>query len=283
MDMESRLPQEWNSLPLWVKSEVLHAPERYAFYKWYISRLAEHSENMKAVWHLFDKHRESFTYKGPVYALVRLLHQVTIGLDPGLPRSDDDRRAIADAIQRHVDGLERQIGRLGTGSVFGLYPAEIASAVGAAAWEKAEAKVARPFQLAVGQILEVLDRDGISAEVREFVVGQLESLRSEMEHEVEVVQTDPRESLRTLAAGAQEWADTCGWGRDNIIWHIGRSVRYWFGRNHFSATSTLTTAITGNEVSEDVVAGVMKRQQRSLSLRKIKVEIGNSPRESDRD
>ncbi|MBZ0087183.1 MAG: hypothetical protein K8F33_03670 [Thermomonas sp.] len=283
MDMESRLSQEWNSLPPWVKSEVLQAPKHYAFYKWYISRLAEHSENMKAVWRLFDKHRGAFRRNTPLRSLLCVLHQAVLGPDPGQPRSDDDRRAIADAIQKHVDGLERQIGRLGTGAVFGLYPVEIASEMAVAAWKKAEAKVARPFQTAAGQMLAVLDSAGISAEVRAFVIGQLTSLQYEIEHELEVIHTDPRESLRTLATSAQEWADTCGWCRDDIIWHIGSSIRDWFGRNHYSETATLTTAITGNEVSEDVVAGVMRRRQRSLSLRKVKVEIGNSPRESDRD
>ena len=271
MDMESRLPQEWNSLPLWVKDELLNGSRDLPFYSWHIQRLVDHSENMKAVWELFDKHRELFTHKGPVHSLVCVLHQAALGPDPGLSRGDDDRQAISDAVEKHVDGLARQIERLGTGSAFGLYPFGIASAVGVAAWGKAEEKVAEPFQSTTEQILGMLDRAGIATDARKSVAGQLEALQYEIEHEVMELYSDPRESMRALATGAQEWAKDCGWRRDDIIWHIGNSVRDWFGRNHFSATATLTTAITGNEVSEDVVAGVMKRRLRMLSHQKVKV------------
>lgn len=271
MDMELRLPQEWNSLPLWVKGELLNGSSDLPFYSWHIQKLVDHSENMKAVWELFDKHRESFTYKGPVHSLVSVLHFAALGPDPGQTRSDDDRQAISGTVQKHVAGLAKQIERLGTGSAFGLYPLGIASAVGVAAWDKAEEMVAEPFQSTTDQILAVLDHAGIAAETRKSVAGQLEALQYEIEHEVMTIYSDPRESMQALATGAQEWAKDCGWGRDDIIWHIGCSVRDWFGRNHFSATATLTTAITCNEVSEDVVAGVMKRRLRMLSHQKVKV------------
>lgn len=271
MDMESSLPQEWNSLPLWVKDELLNGSSELPFYSWHIQRLVDHSENMKAVWQLFDKHRESFTYKGPVHSLVRVLHFAALGPDPGQIRSDDDRQMISDAIQKHVCGLARQVERLGTGSAFGLYPLGIASAVGVKAWDKAVEKVTEPFQSTTEQILEVLDRAGISADTKKSVAAQLEALQYEIEHEVMEIYSDPRESMQALASGAQEWAKDCGWERDDIIWHIGSSVRDWFGRNHFSETATLTTAIIGNEVSEDVVAGVMKRRMRMLSHQRVKV------------
>ena len=89
MDMKSRLPQEWNSLPLWVKDEVLYAPEDYAVYSWYISRLAEHSENMKAVWKLFESNSPAFERKSPTMRLLWLLHGAKNGTDPGLERTDD--------------------------------------------------------------------------------------------------------------------------------------------------------------------------------------------------
>ena len=92
MDMKSRLPQEWNSLPLWVKDEVLYAPEDYAVYSWYISRLAEHSENMKAVWKLFESNSPAFERKSPTMRLLWLLHGAKNGTDPGLERTDGDRR-----------------------------------------------------------------------------------------------------------------------------------------------------------------------------------------------
>lgn len=271
MDMELRLPREWDSLPQWVKEEILCEAEDFSFYNWHISRLAEHGENMKAVWHLFDKHRESFKLKGPVESLLCVLHYAVHGRDPGQPRTDDDRQAMASAVQKHVDGLTRQIERLGTGSAFGLYPLGIANAVGIAAWDKAEDKVTQPFESTTEQILAVLDCAGIAADDRKSVADQLEALQYEIEHEVMELYSDPREAMRALATGAQEWAEDCGWGRDDIIWQIGSSVRDWFGRNHFSATATLTTAITGNEVSEDVVAGVMKRRLRMLSHQKVKV------------
>lgn len=271
MDMELRLPREWDSLPLWVKDELLYGSKDLTFYSWHIQRLVDHDENMKAVWRVFDKHRESFTRKGPVHSLLCVLHQAAIGLDPGQSRSDDDRQAIADAVQKHVDGLTAQIDRLGTGSAFGLYPAWIAGAVGAAAWDKAEKKVAEPFQTTTEQILAMLRRAGIQAKIRKSVANQLESLHYEIEHEVMELYSDPRESTKALADGAQEWAETCGWGRDDIIWHIGSSLMDWFGGRHYAATATLTTAITGREVSEDVVAGVIKRRLRALSHRKVKV------------
>ena len=271
MDMESRLPQEWNSLPLWVRDELINGSTDLPFYSWHIQRLVDHSENMKAVWPLFDKHRESFTYKGPVHSLVCVLHQAALGPDPGLSRTDDDRQAISEAVHKYVDGIARQIDRLGTGSAFGLYPLGIASAVSVAAWNKAEKKVAEPFQSTTEQILAVLDSAGIAAETRKSVARELESLQYEIEHEVMELYSDPRESMQALATGAQDWAKDNGWGRDDIIWHIGSSVRDWFGRNHFSATATLTTAITGNEVSEDIVAGVIKRRLKSQSHREVKV------------
>lgn len=271
MDKEPRLPREWNSLPLWVKDELLNGSRDLPFYSWHIQMLVDHSENMKAVWQLFDEHRESFTHKGPVHSLVCMLHYAALGPDPGQTRSDNDRQVISEAVQKHVDGLARQLERLGTGSAFGLYPLGIASAVSAAAWDKAEEKVAGPFQSTTEQILAVLDRAGVAADTRESVAGQLEALQYEIEHEIMAIYSDPRESMRALATGAQEWAKDYGWERDDIIWHIGNSVRNWFGRNHFSATATLTTAITGYEVSEDVVAGVIKRRLRLLSHQKVKV------------
>lgn len=57
MDMESSLPQEWNSLPLWVKDELLNGSSDFPFCSWHIQRLVGHGENMKAVWQLFDKRR----------------------------------------------------------------------------------------------------------------------------------------------------------------------------------------------------------------------------------
>ena len=271
MGMELRLPGEWDSLPHWVKDELLNGSRDLPFYSWHIQKLVDHAENMKAVWHLFDKHRESFKFKGAVHSLLCVLHYAALGPDPGQPRTDDDRQAISGAIQKHVEGLARQIERLGTGSAFGLYPLGIANAVDLAAWDKAEEKVTRPFLLATEQILAALDCAGIAADARKSVADQLEGLQYEIEREVMAIYSDPRESMRALAAGAQEWAEDCGWGRDDIIWHIGSSVRDWFGHNHFSATATLTTAITGNEVSEDVVAGVMKRRLRMLSHQKVKV------------
>lgn len=270
MDTELRLPQEWNSLPRWVKDELVNGSRDLPFYSWHIQRLVDHDENMKAVWRLLDKHRASFTYKEPVHSLLCVLHQAAIGTDPGLSRTDDDRQAISDALQKSVDGLARQIERLGTGSAFGMYPLGIASAIGSAAWEKAEEKVAEPFQSTTEQILAVLDRAGIAADIRKHVASQLESLQYEIEHEVMDLYSDPRESVQALATGAQEWVRDYGWGRDDIIWHIGSNVREWFGYNHFSTTATLTTAITDNEVSEDVVAGVMKRKLKRTSRRKVK-------------
>lgn len=133
MDMELRLPREWDSLPHWVKDELLYGSEDLPFYSWHIQRLVDHGENMKAVWPLFDKHRRSFPHKGPVHSLLRLLHQAALGPDPGLSRTDDDRQAISEAVHKYVDGIARQIDRLGTGSAFGLYPLGIASAVSVAA------------------------------------------------------------------------------------------------------------------------------------------------------
>ncbi|KRG46049.1 hypothetical protein ARC20_06520 [Stenotrophomonas panacihumi] len=271
MDVELHLPREWDSLPHWVKDELLTGSRDLPFYSWHIQKLVDHAENMKAVWHMFDKHRESFKFKGPVHSLLCVLHYAALGPDPGQPRTDDDRQAISGAIQKHVEGLARQIERLGTSSAFGLYPLGIASAVGVAAWDKAENKVTQPFESTTEQILAVLDRVGIAADARKSVADQLEALQYEIEHEVMELYSDPREAMQALATGAQEWAEDCGWGRYDIIWHIGSSVRDWFGRNHFSATATLTTAITGNEVSEDVVAGVMKRRLRMLSHQKVKV------------
>ena len=117
----------------------------------------------------------------------------------------------------------------------------------------------------------MLRRAGIPAKIRKSVANQLESLHYEIEHEVMELYSDPRESMKTLADGAQEWAETCGWGRDDIIWHIGSNLMDWFGGRHYASTATLTTAITGREVSEDVVAGVIKRRLRALSHQKVKV------------
>lgn len=264
MGMELGLPQEWKVLPLWVKDELVNGSRDLPFYSWHIQRLVDHGENMKAVWRLLDKHRESFTYKRPVHSLVCVMHQAALGADPGQARSNDDRQAISKAVQKHVDGLARLIERLGTSSAFGLYPLGIANAVGRAALDKAEATVAKPFESTAEQILAVLDSAGIAADARKYVASQLEHLQYEIEHEVMELYSDPRESVQALATGAQEWAKDYGWGRDDVIWHIGSSLSDWFGANHFAATATLTTAVTGQEVSEDVVAGVIRRRHRAL-------------------
>lgn len=282
MDMEQPLMREWSSLPHWVKDELASDTRKFHFYRWYIQKLVNHGENMKSVWALFEKNRESFKRRGPVYSLVRDLHTAALGTDPGRSRTDDDRKSIHEAVQKHVDGLTRQIERLGTGSPFGPYPIGIANAADAPAWTHTEKKVSEPFQSTSEGILEALNQAGVSVEIRRTVADGLEWLKGEVEREVLELYLDPREPMRTLAAGAKEWAENCGWGRDDIIWYIGGSVRYWFGGNHFSAVATLVTALTDMEVSEDVVAGVIKRHSKSRGARKVKVEIKNGSREFDR-
>lgn len=280
--VEARLPKEWETLPLWVKDELIYGSEELEFYRWHVQRLVDHSENMKAVWRLFEAHRESFTWKGPVHSILDLVHQAAIGRDPGHRRTDDDRQAIADDVQKHVDGLSRQLARLSTGAAFGLYPARVAAAVSIAALAEAEKRITEPFQSATERILADLDRVEIPSAIRRSVADQLELLHYEMEQEFMELYSDPREQIKTLADGAKEWAESGGWDRDDIIWHIGGSLRDWFGGNHYAATATLATAIVGEEVSEDVVAGVIKRRQRSKSPQKVKVKREDSSGGFDR-
>ena len=282
MDTEFRLPREWDSLPHWVKDELLSSSKDLNFYSWHIQKLMHHGENMKAVWQLLEKHRQSFSRKGPVYSLLCLLHQAACGSDPGLPRSDDDRQAINKAIQKHAVGFATQIERLGTGSVFESYPLTITNAVRTAARDSTENEVIKLFRESKDRIMEVLDCEEISSEARKQVATQLELLYSDVESELMRLFLDPRESMRAIAQGSQEWVDACGWNRNDIIWHIGCRVRNWFGRDHFATTATLVTAITGEEVSEGVVAGAMRRQK-TLSLRKVKTESEDIKWESDRD
>jgi len=200
------LPKEWESLPRWVKEELLYGSEDLPFYSWHIQRLVDHGENMKAVWRLLEKHRQSFTWKGPVHSLLCLLHEAVLGLDPGQMRSDDDRQTIANAVRKHADGLTTYIKCLGTGSPFGLYPFGIASTVGITAWEKAEETISKPFRSAAEEIQEVLDRAGVPKGVRKSMADRLESLQFEIEQEFAQLYSDPRETLMSLADGALEWA-----------------------------------------------------------------------------
>lgn len=266
--MERVIPPQWDSLPDWVKDELQHGSRDLLFYNWHITRLVTHSENMKAVWRLFDQHRESFAPKGPVLSLLEMLHFSFLGPDPGRSRTDADRKVISAAISKHVAGLTKQIDRLAAGSPFGVYPFWIACLVDGVAWKKVEKMVTEPFRETAQQIEAELNRVGVAVDVLDTVGIRLESLQFEMEREAMELFADPRASMEAIAESAKEWAEDCGWGRDDIIWEIGNHVIEWFGHNHFAVTATLTTAITSQEVTEDVVAGVIKRGRSARALQK---------------
>lgn len=282
MSTERLLPKEWSSLPRWVKEELLYGAPNLFCYSGYIQRLVDHGENMKGVWRLFETRRHTFTGRRPVYSLLSMLNEAGDGLDPGLRRSDDDRKAVAGYVETHVTGLLTQISRLGSGAKFGQYPLEVTNVVGLAAWENAQEKLSEPFKEASVGITGALDSAAVDPDVKKHILGHVEWLYLETERLFMELHSDPRPSIKALAAGTKEWEITCKWGKSDAIWHIGSKLKYWFEVDQFAAAATLATAIHGEDVSEASVSSVMKARRKLQSLRNVKVKSKINSCGSDR-
>ncbi len=256
-----QLPREWRLLPQWVKNELTYGTKELPFYNWHIQQLVDHDDSMKTVWRLFENNRHHFIRKGTVHSLLRLLHQSTVGLDPGQPRTDTDRRSIADDVSKHVNALIKLIGRLGTGGAFGAYPLGVMKSIDAVAIDFVKERCGRQFDACKKEFQAILDEDKFPADAKNPLMQQLDCLQSEIELEGMNLLMDSRISLKALADSTSVWAKTCGWSRNDSIWYIGSTLKDWFGCNQFSATATLATAIRGEEISRDSVAGIMKRKR----------------------
>lgn len=252
-------PFTWDALPPWVRSEVEQGRVDLEFYQPYLQRLADHSENMKPVWRLLDKHREVFGDVGPVAWLLKLLHWAKTGPDPGSQRSAEDRRYIADDVRKHVDALTRSMDRLATDGGFGMYPFLVADRMYAVAHDTAADRSQLAFQDSK-ELFAHVDDGVLSTDGRQLVLGELESIRRHVEAELADVFMDPRHSLRTLAEAVDVWARGGTWSRNDVVGCIGSALREWFGGNHPGPTATLASAILDEEISADAAAGVLRRR-----------------------
>lgn len=265
MSVPTQLPLEWETLPAWVKDELINGSEDLSFYSGYIHRLVAHGENMKAVWRMFESHTEGFQYEGRVHSLVGLLHYANHGPDPGYTRSGADRRSIASDVRKHVDALLKLTDRLGTGGGFGMYPLGVTEAIILVDDAVSANVVERLLEPHMQAFLAHTDGGDVPTDTKNFIVQQLEYLQTDLELEVLKLTSDPRPSLRALADATSEWARTCGWERNDAICRIGDTLKVWFGCSQLAATATLATAVLDEEISVDVVAGVLKRHARHIS------------------
>ncbi len=287
--MDREIPSEWESLPNWVKDELAHGKEDLTFYSGVIQRLVDHSTNMQSVWALVERHRHAFKRVGPVAALLEVLFRVAIGLDPGLRRTDDDRRVIAESMDKQVNELLKLLRTLATNapfahtvvvdqgnsetprlgdlsgelprasSAYGLYPAGVLSSLTIAAHQAADKRVRPPFKELSEEIFECLG-ESIDAETKHRLGGSLEFYQDALEQEFIQGFMDPAPALRALAKSTREWADLFGWGRREQVEHVATALRRWTGRNQYNATAVLLTAICEEEISRDCVSGLMKRR-----------------------
>lgn len=253
------LPKEWESLPLWVKHELLLSSEHLHIYNWHIQQLVNHGENMKAVWQLFESNREVFEHTGPVSSLLCLLNGAKHGTDPGYLRTDDDRRSIAEDVRKHANALLKLIHRLGTGGTFGMYPLGVANTIDLVAYEVASERGGSLFKGAIEAISSHLDEADIAIDAKRSIAQQLDDLRGEVAFEMMNLVSDPRVSLSALIDATDQWAKECGWGRSEAVWHVAATLKDWFGGNQLSATATLATAIFDEEISVKSVDGILTR------------------------
>lgn len=295
MPSKETVPPEWSALPDWVKEELLQRPDDIVDFRIEMQILVDHGADISSVWRLLELHRHAIRNSGAVHALLKLLREVRVGLDPGRHRTDLDRHSICKDIQRNIRGLSKQLDRLATGAPFaitatnanhrgeeestmvrqgaaislstpeGLYPAGIASSLALTAWELVQEHVSRPFQLTQEEILADLDGVPVPAHIKKRVVTSLELLHDEIEPKVTEIFMDPRVFIGALAASAKAWSKEFGWNKSGAIWHIGATLKCWFGSNKHTAAAALATAILGEEVSRDSVKGIMSRRAHSTA------------------
>lgn len=276
---EMVLPSGWEVLPHWAQDEIFSNAHLPGFYRRYIEQLVNHSVSMGAVWRLFDKRRNSAGFKRPFNSLVRLMHQLILGPDPGQSRTRADRRNIAGGVEKHVQGLLKNLGQLRTAAPFavntnrvgcaagtditrpyGLYPAAVESQFLFSAVDVAQAEIGPSSRVEEAIILNLVRDLGASAEDMQQIAHYLGILRGAAETRLIELFIEPRRPLRVLASATREWAETCAWARNDVIWHIGTEFRSWFGGNQHAATASLATVMLGEEITTDSVDGIMKRR-----------------------
>lgn len=256
------LPWEWRVFPSWVREELVNDAGHLSYYNWHLQKLAEHNDLMGEVWVSLESASHRFGRKGRVGALLEVLHLAVLGLDPGLPRTDDDRQQIADGLAKHLQEVLRQLERLGTGADPGRYPLPIAGALYIAAAEWVDKPVAGHFDSTRRRVSARLEAAGVDADSKAKILSDLAALQWDMESELTELCMDPKPRLLALARATGEWAENCRWERNEVIQHIAQELQGWLGGSQHGSTATLATIVCGDEVSEDAVAGVMKRAAR---------------------
>lgn len=260
------LPWEWRALPLWVKAELVSDAEHLSCYSSHLQKLVEHNDLMGDVWESLKSASPRFGFQGRVRALLEILHLAVLGLDPGLPRTDHDRQLIAEELAKHVQGALRQLERLGTGAEPSRYPIPVEGALDIAATEWVDEQVGGRFVAARRRISARLEAAGVDAAARTEILSVITSVQWDIEVEITHLYMDPKPSLRALASATTDWAADSRWERNQIIQHIADELADWLGGSQHAATATLATIVCGNEVSEDAVAGVLKRSARKMRL-----------------
>lgn len=250
-------PREWAPLPGWVRDEVLDGPADLLFYDWYLWKLAQHAENMKAVWALFDSHRDVFGGKGPLHALLELLFRAKLETSLAEWRLQDDRRSIAEGVREHVDALFKLMKRLGHGCNSDMYPPGVTDAIDAATEQVAQERAGQALHAALAEAFASMDEADIPVDTKMFTA----ELDRHVHAAVELEMTDLRLTLNVLADATEKWASACGWDRSDVIWRVGSKLHEWFGSDHFAAAATLVTAILEEEISVGSVEKIMKRRR----------------------
>lgn len=260
MTTKQTTPKEWNSLPQWVREEWERGRLDNAFHRPLMQRLVDHSANMATVWKLLDSKRDSSTRTGPLGSLLSLMRIASSGMDPGSNRSRADRLAIAGEIQKHAEALIKQIDRIGSSSPFGTHPALLADSMDQAAAKIADSHVTTPFQAVIDEIESGSMDLELSDAAKNRLIEEIEYLRNELELRVRRLYSDPRPALRTLSDGVQGWAEEATWGRSEKILSIADGVESLLKGRHDAAAATIASALLDEEVTPDMVKGVMSRR-----------------------
>lgn len=256
------LPWEWRVLPLWVKEELVNDADHLSYYNWHLQKLVEHNDLMGHVWEGLESASHRFGRRRPVRALLEILHVAVLGLDPGLSRTHHERQLIADDLAKHLRGLLCQLERLGTGAEPERYPIHVAAALQISAAEWVDDRVVSHFDSTKRSISARLEAAGVGADARTGILSDLQALQLHMETELTELCMDPRPRLQDLAIATSEWAANTRWERNEVIQHIAQELQSWLGGSQHGSTATLATIVCGTEISEDAVAGVLKRAAR---------------------
>jgi hypothetical protein len=260
--MQRDPPEGWSTLPRWVKDEWSSGHKDLHWYRSELQALVDHDANMRVIWPVLEKHRDALGRRGPPP-------------DPDANRSQIDRRVIAEDVAKHVSGLCEKIEWLRRDSGFGLYPQSVFDDVYTATRKRVRRRMKPHFREAITGIMALLGEAHLPDDSRESLALQIENLQYAIEDEAIRLASDPRDLMRDLDASVTSWAAIPNQNTSEVIAVLGKGVQRWFDddqRSVIATVATVATAMSVEEISEEMVRGVLVRRGILPSRKKVKTE-----------